>query len=252
MIAYAVVMAIGFVVGATELMSRYKDAPLKVFLTWSAWVFLTLNMIASATALTLVDVFGEKAFANLEGETQKAFGRVLLAGFGAMAFLRSAVFRFRIDQTDVPVGPSVLLDILTRIFDREVDRSRAIDRALRSPEIMKSMPAATACGELPLVCIALMQNLTADEQQSLGKQIALIRDDKVLSDAGKSLIAGLTLTNFVGVKVLDEAVKSILTRGGATSAREQARDAEGTGDILRDLREDREAEQAGTGEPSTQ
>ncbi|HEX8664000.1 MAG TPA: hypothetical protein VF744_08230 [Beijerinckiaceae bacterium] len=242
--AYFAVVAIGFIVGATELMSRYKDAPLKVFLSWSAWVFLALNMIASATALLLIDVFGAKLFDNLEGDIQKAFGRVLLAGFGAMAFLRSSVFRFRIDQTDVPVGPSVVLDILTRIFDREVDRSRAIDRALRSPAIMKSVPATVACGELPLVCIALMQNLTADEQQSLGKQIALIRDDKVLSDAGKSLIAGLTLTNFVGVKVLDEAVRSILARSGEGSFDAEPNNNEAAGEILRDLHEDRKAHQA--------
>lgn len=198
-------------VGVGELMSRYRDAPFLSLKTWGSALYLAVNGIAALTALLLLDTFGQTLLTSYD-PFQKAMARVLIAGFGAIAFLRSSLFRVRIDQTEVGIGPSAILDILLGVADRDIDRSRALDRADRVPEIMATIPANIACIELPALCLALMQNLSADEQRVLGDQMRLINEDKVLSEVGKTVNAGLLLTRFVGYGVLERAVKSIHER----------------------------------------
>src|SRR5205807_1037822 len=54
--------------------------------------------------------------------------QVLLAGFGAMAFLRTSVFTLRVANHDVGIGPSALVQSLLRAVDSAVDRLRALNR----------------------------------------------------------------------------------------------------------------------------
>jgi hypothetical protein len=242
---FFIVAFIGIFVGCIELLSRYRDDPFRSLLSWGAFLYLFVNALAAVSALILIHMFAPKAFDGFEGELERRLARILVAGFGAIAILRSSIFRLRIDQSDVAVGPLIVLETLLRVCDREVDRNRAVDRANRVPKIMLGLPPALACTELPLLCLALMQNLSTEEQKALGDQIRLIGDDKRLSDSGKAVNAGLLLCGFVGFDVLSRAVDSIKARPVELSiepvspGRPATNEASRINDIMGDLAADR-------------
>lgn len=248
-IDFFIVAFIGVFVGCIELLSRYRDDPFRSLLSWGAFLYLFVNALAAVSALILIYMFAPDAFDGFKGDVERRLARILVAGFGAIAILRSSIFRLRIDQSDVAVGPLVVLETLLRVCDRGVDRNRAVDRANRVPKIMLGLPPVLACTELPLLCLALMQNLTTEEQKALGDQIRLIGEDKRLSESGKAVNAGLLLCGFVGFEVLSRAVESIKARPeeqllpiGQESADALAtREASRIKDIIGDLTADRAA-----------
>jgi hypothetical protein len=209
---YAIVAVLGTLVGATELMSRYRDAPFRSIATWGALIYLGINSIAAMTALFLLDTFGQELIQKYPDSTQRSVARVLIAGFGAIVLLRSSLFRIKVDQSDVSIGPAAILDVLLRVSDRDVDRSRALRRADEIPALMLDITAKIASDELPSLCLALMQNLSPDEQRALGDQVKLINNQEKLSDVSKAVNIGLLLTGFVGTGVLRRAVASIKDR----------------------------------------
>jgi hypothetical protein len=129
------VVAIGALVGIVELLARYRDKPSAVFQSFGAWLYIGVNAVGAYTALVLLDIFG----GDLLGSTldaKRAAIRILLAGFGSLAFLRSSLFKLRVDQADVQVGPALVLDTLLAVADRGVDRNRASYRADKVPTMM--------------------------------------------------------------------------------------------------------------------
>ena len=84
-----------------------------------------------------------------------------------MTFLRSALFKARVAEQDVAVGPAIILDTLLKFADAQVDRGRAVDRASRIASVIGSLPIAEAGTDLPRLCFALMQNLPVDIRQRL-------------------------------------------------------------------------------------
>ena len=102
---------IGACVGLTELVTRYRDDPLRAVTTVPALIYTAANLIASMLALWLllnvwVDIFpGDDTLPN-------NVKRVLVAGFGAVAFFRTSIFTLRVNETDLAVGPSLILDTL--------------------------------------------------------------------------------------------------------------------------------------------
>lgn len=81
-ISYALVFGIGVLVGVGELVSRYRDAPEQAVRTKPAVIYVLLNALAAVAAFVLV-----VAYDVVKGTGDgPAITRVLLAGFGAMAF----------------------------------------------------------------------------------------------------------------------------------------------------------------------
>lgn len=61
---------------------------------------------------------------------------------------------------------------------------------------------------LPAYCFALMQNVSAEEQATFGRQIAQLSTAD-MTDEVKTLTLGLALMNVVGDAVLTAAVQSL-------------------------------------------
>jgi hypothetical protein len=91
-----------------------------------------------------------------------------MAGVSAMAFFRTSLFVVRAGDRDVGVGPSGFLQIFLGAADRAVDRQRAAARAEAVAKVMKDVDFDKAKGALPEYCLALMQNVPEEDQQSLG------------------------------------------------------------------------------------
>lgn len=203
---YVVVALLGMLVGGAELISRYRDAPQAAVFTWSGFLYIALNASAALVALILVHDFDLK-FGQSSESTIRVL-QVLVAGTAAMAFFRSSVFTARIGDKDVAIGPAAFLTVLLTAVDREVDRARAKSRAMSVTKTMAGIDFDLAKTSLPTFSVALMQNLPADQQTELSRQINELANVPMLSNQ-KAMVLGLLLMNYVGSEVLASAVAAL-------------------------------------------
>lgn len=196
---WVAVALLGGIVGTSELISRYKDDPWAAIRSWPARFYIAINGTASLGALGLIPAswFGPAHWT-----------RILMAGVSAMAFFRTSLFVVRAGDRDVAVGPSGFLQIFLAAADRAVDRQRGAARSAAVVAAMKGVDYAKAKDALPPYCLALMQNVSNEDQQELGR--ALKDLEAGTEEPGvKALLLGIELINVVGVDVLTTAVKSL-------------------------------------------
>jgi len=203
---WLIVALFGGLVGASELVNRYRDAPVRAVLNWPAGFYILLNLAASLSALGLIYAYGWKF--GVTGDVAIRWTRVPVAGVGAMGFFRSSLFTVRVGDREVGVGPAGLLQIFLGAADRGVDRLRAQTRASKVAALMKDVDYTKARRALPAFCLALMRNVPAEEQQELEKALALL-DQVQVTPSIKSRLLGLELINVVGQDVLKQAVDSL-------------------------------------------
>jgi hypothetical protein len=202
------VVVLGALTGTIELVGRYRDAPFRAVRTNGAFLYIAVNVAAALLGLFFIQSLGSELITE-QNPQKRAIYEVLIAGFGSLAFLRSSILKVRLNDSDVSIGPALLLDILLAAADRGVDRRRAADRAREVAEIMKNISFDKAVTTLPPFCMILMQNLSEDEQKSLSKQLKVIQDNLGIHPHAKSLLLGLLLMNFVGLDVVKEAAKQL-------------------------------------------
>ena len=196
LVDYALVAALGALVGAGELVSRYRDAPAGALRTRPALFYVFLNMAASIVALFVIRVFNWH-FGVTSGDAPMAWTQVGIAGTGAMALFRSSLFTVHVGDRDIPVGPSSFLQVFRDAADRAVNRLRAQARGDSVAKLMEGIDYRKAFEGLPPYCLALMQNVPAEDQQKMLQAIALLDKEKV-DPAIKVRILGLHLMNVVG------------------------------------------------------
>jgi hypothetical protein len=206
-IAYAVAVLIGVVVGAIELASRYRDKPQALVRITGAWAYVAVNAAAGALALMITRIFGWTF--GISGDSHQILVvQVLICGFGAMAIFRSAFAQIKVGDQETVIGPNAVLASLLAIVDREVDRKRGNDRSADASRIMSGISFEKARVALPAYCLALLQNLSADEQKDLNTAITSLAASP-MGDVLKSLNLGLLLMNIVGPELLDSAVQAL-------------------------------------------
>ncbi|HXQ17757.1 MAG TPA: hypothetical protein VN814_24325 [Caulobacteraceae bacterium] len=203
-LAYVIAFGFGALIGVSELISRYKDAPLIAIRTPPAVLYLAVNAMASLGALYLIRTMGWMDQAGPTPDKTLVL-QTLTASFGAMAFFRSSLFTIRIGNADVQVGPAGFLQVILSSADRACDRSRAKPRAQAVAEIMNNISFAKAQYALPSLCFGLMQNVSSDEQRALGLVVKDLLNTE-MDDVIKANNLGLALMNIVGEGVLREAV----------------------------------------------
>ncbi len=194
------VAVLGGVVGASELISRYKDDPGAAIKSRPAVFYIVINSAASVGALGLIH-------ANCWFGTAR-WTQILMAGVSAMAFFRTSLFVVRAGDRDVGIGPSGFLQIYLAAADRAVDRKRAAARSDAVASVMKGVDFALAVKALPPYCLGLLQNVSPEDQQVLRQALDLLK----ASDAEpsvKSLLLGIEMINVVGEDVLMTAVNSL-------------------------------------------
>ena len=203
MAPYIWVVALGLLVGFSELFSRYRDRPSAVLLVPSSWLYAALNGAASAAALRLAEsldwTFGQ------ESEGSVWLMRVVICGLGAMAVLRSSFTNIKAGDAVVSVGPALLLSNIMDAADRGVDRVRSERRIRDAAEIMKDVSFEKARDSLTTSVLSAMQNTTSKEQVELRTVVDAL-DASGLSDSQKSLNLGLALLTLVGPKALRATV----------------------------------------------
>jgi hypothetical protein len=195
----------GALVGTAELVNRYKDAPWGAVRSKPAAFYVLLNAAAAVGALAVIRKFGWTF-----GATGAAveWTPAMVAGFGAMALFRTSLFTVRAGDRDIGVGPMGFLQIFLAAADREVDRGGASVRADAVSKLMKGLDYAKAYKGLPPYCLALMRNLSAEDQQTFARALTEVNTADVEEDV-KLRLLGLELINVVGADVLRNAVESL-------------------------------------------
>lgn len=197
---YLFASAIGFAVGATEMMARYRDRPFLPMMSAPGVIYIGVNAGAAALAYYLIEIMQPSMAPILH---------VMTAGIGAMAFFRSGIFTVRLGDADVAIGPNLILQILLQALDRSYDRDRAAPRSDVTTKIMEGISFEGARSALPAICFNLMQNVSQEEQAALAAQIGELAQRQDLSDETKSMVLGLALLNIVGEKTLQTAVNAL-------------------------------------------
>ncbi len=203
--AFLAAAAIGGVVGWTELAQRYKDRPTGPLRTAPGFIYILVNALASMGALAFIRYLELPSGQGLP----QAVAQILLAGAAAMAFFRSAFFTMRVGETDLPLGPALLLQVILNAADRSYDRQRAAERSAAVTRIMKGVSFERAKGSLSAYCLKLMQNVTEEEAKWLGEAIEELYNDKSMGPRSKSHNLGLLLLTLVGESTLETAVKDL-------------------------------------------
>jgi hypothetical protein len=198
---------IGASLGATELLSRYKESPGTTLRSSSGLLYMVVNGGAAALAYWLIRVF-DVEFGTTAGVKRAVF-QTAAAGLGAMAFFRSGVFNVRIGNNDVSVGPNLILESFLQAIDRHHDRRMAAPRSKLAAEIMKDVAFEQAQYILADHCLQLMQNVPPEEQSALGDTVKGIGGGETTNDRAKSVSLGLALLNVVGEDVLRAAVDTL-------------------------------------------
>lgn len=200
------VFVLGALVGAGELVSRFRDEPTRAISSVPGLLYLTVNGIASVTAIVALRTFAwTPAPASVD---QTRLLQILASGFGAMAVFRTALFTVRVSGTDIGVGPVAFLQVMLAAIDRAVDRKRARERAERVLSIMDRLTFTDLFASLPAFAFALMQNLSSDDKTAISDQVKTLAAS-AMPDQAKVLNLGLLLMNYVGEAVLEEAVMAL-------------------------------------------
>ena len=89
-----------------------------------------------------------------------------------------------------------------------MDRKRASARSGAVAQVMTGVDFTKAMKALPPYCLALMQNVSPEDQDELRKALNDL-EERAGEPSVKSLLLGIELINVVGVDVLTTAVKSL-------------------------------------------
>jgi hypothetical protein len=215
LLPWIAVAGLGGLVGATELIGRYRDEPLKCLFTIPGVVYMVVNMCASLSAFALAGVFhwtidlGAATGQTPGSQSSSAqWTMVLVAGLSAMALFRSSLFIRKIGDKDVGIGPGAVLATLLEVTDRYVDRRRGKIRVEDVNRIMGGLDFGKVVAELPPYCLSLLQNPSDEMQRDMKAAVDLTRTQAVDDDL-KLRLLGLQLLNLVGVEALQKAVVSL-------------------------------------------
>ncbi|MEJ2377951.1 MAG: hypothetical protein P8Y71_22055 [Pseudolabrys sp.] len=199
-------MAIGGLVGAVEILGRYRHAPFRAVLTLSGLFYVLINIGAAWAAYYMLGAFHVFATTTVA----KDLTQVLTAGFGSLVFMRSSIFNVRVGDSDIGIGPAAILDALLLVADRGVDRLEAVARAQDVTELVSHVRDPRVVAKmLTKYSLALMQNVDAATSQQLSDSINKIMDDPDVPDQIKMDIVALQLGVVVGPEVLEAAVAAL-------------------------------------------
>jgi hypothetical protein len=206
---YLVAALLGALVGAAELVSRYRDTSTGALKSWAGLTYIAINATASTVAL-LVAVgfrwdFGMDPF---ESEQLLRWVRVAATGLGAMAIFRSALLTRRIGDVDVPIGPAAILSVILDAADRQVDRQRAQVIAKEAKRLMAGLDYARARDALATTGLVALQNISGEDQGRLADKLRALDDPKLAAFA-KLQALGEVLVQTFGPELVDELVKAM-------------------------------------------
>jgi hypothetical protein len=164
---------LGASVGASELVSRYRDEPMRALRSAPAITYIALNALVSACIYGLVTRYASTLIPAL---AKDPLMRSITAGFGAMAILRSKFFTLHTAQgEDVGIGPDAAVSAFLSAADSGVDRKRAQRRLELVFQSASRILIVEGIKDSIKVSLLSLQNLA--DRKGLNKKIDDIYND---------------------------------------------------------------------------
>lgn len=197
----------GALVGVSEIISRYRDEPLRATLNRYGLAYVLINGVVSALAYGVLLRYPTQILAPVAGDSLLT---ALVAGFGAMVVLRSKLFIFRTeDGKEYPIGPSIVIETLLRVFDRKIDRLRASERQRRVFERMKDITDFAAAANYLEASLLSFQNLSQEEKAEVARVIDQYRQQTEWPDSLRTMAVGFAFLTIAGEENFDEVIGNL-------------------------------------------
>jgi hypothetical protein len=200
---------LGGVIGAAELVARYRDKPSSAVFSPSGLLYVFVNASASMLALVAVEATGWRFGLPLGVPPVSEYVvRVMAAGLGAAALFRTS-FTLAQDK-GISFGPISILHGMLKIVDAALERKRALSRL--SHNDLAGLSFVRAHAALAELCCHALQRFDLAEAQRLGELAADLRAREDLTDADKLDCFGLELSRLVGERALRKAADRLRDR----------------------------------------
>jgi hypothetical protein len=206
-------VVLSFVIGASaglsEIASRYRDEPLRAIANWYGASYLTANGLASVAAYGLLLRYPTQILPTVAGDPLMA---ALIAGFGAMAILRSKLFIFRADDgKEYPIGPSIVMETFLRVLDRKIDRLRASKRQQRVFDKMKDITNFNGAADYLEASLLSFQNLSDEDKQEIRAVLQQYRNMTAWPETLRTMAVGFAFLTIAGEENFDQVIANLKT-----------------------------------------
>jgi hypothetical protein len=182
---------LGALTAFTEIISKFRDEPIKSFRTKEALFYHAFNGAISMFALYVLMLYWKAPAEPLD--QMKA---VLVAGLGAMLIMRSRLFNIKLEKEDISFGPEQFVKVFLRFMEQAIDRVRAQARVEFVRKSMDSIDASKV-EEYSLTMLEASQALDEKKKEDMKQKIPKIcreQGDKQL----KSYRLGFLLLDEMG------------------------------------------------------
>jgi hypothetical protein len=200
-------LTFGVAVGASELVSRYRDEPVRATEAPAGLAYLGIMGLVSGLTYGLLAQYSSSIFPGLADDHLMM---AIVAGFGAMAILRSKFFTLRTAAgEDIAVGPDAAISAFLAAADRGVDRTRASRRLeLVSQEVARVGPSPTGTADFLEVSLQALQNLSNDDKRQFVEAIKSVKAS-AYPEQLKLQVMCFVLLNLTGERTFVDVMSSL-------------------------------------------
>jgi hypothetical protein len=197
-----------------ELVSRYRDAPLRAIGSPPGLLYAAINILVGLAAYAVILVFGWTFGTPVEATERVRLARIVVAGLGSAALFRTSLnFTVRQGTREWNVGPNAVRAALLRSVDSAIDRRRATHRLSATrprPNDVDGISFSEDLFALTELCSHALQSLDRAEAQRLGAFLRELKARDELSERVRVEMYCLELRNWVGERALDAAINKLL------------------------------------------
>lgn len=199
--------AFGALVGASEILSRYRDEPLQTISSRYGVAYLGLNGAISVIAFLLLDRYSAQIFPTMGNDL---FLLAVVGGFGAMAVLRSKLFTFRAaDGTEYAIGPAIVVETILQSIDRKIDRHRAAQRLTKVFSALSGQTDFGRTAQFLEASLLSFQNLTPDDKAEIAGIIDEYRKETDWPASLKIMAVGFAFLTIAGEDNFEKVVQRL-------------------------------------------
>lgn len=208
---YFFVILISVLTAYTELLSRYDD-PILIIRKFPSIFYLLLNAFIAALVYRFIDSLSINVIINDSNSTE--ISQIILAGTSSLLLLRSSFGIYKKGDQNIEIGLSGVLKIIFDFCDRKFDQIFTNQRFVDVEPIMYNekyiIDFEKAKTDLPILCMKMMSNLSNEEQNLLGSEVAdLEADVRFKYNKSKIIRLGFIISKYTGTNLLKKAVNAL-------------------------------------------
>ncbi|MBC7784906.1 MAG: hypothetical protein H7144_13795 [Burkholderiales bacterium] len=199
----------GGLVGAAEIVSRYRDEPIRACYSPFGLIYLLCNAAMSVAALYLIVRLPESYGAIRSNRIIAA----IAAGFGASVIMRTRLAVIRTaDNKDVSIGPDIVTRLLLSVIDHKIDRYRALRRqrlVVATVPVMRELGSFRDAANYLTNSLLAFQNLDEALRSQLTVSVEAIDHENLPVDV-KLLAMGFIFLSICGEAQFGEVTQNAL------------------------------------------